>query len=80
MKSEKIDHPEIPKGDYCYTTVKTENGLAVRKPCPYHGIDRNHGARKNGFCQFTGKTDWGEDDFFNLLWDWIKSCGINREF
>lgn len=63
------EHPEIPKGIYCYGS----KGL-----CPHWGRDASKHRQESGLCVLTGHKDW-EDTGDGLLWDQVKSCGINDE-
>ena len=63
----------IPEGTYCYTTV---NGKQVN--CPYWGRDLSRDEQESGFCTFLGLKDWEDTCGVPLLWDRVKSCGINN--
>ena len=77
-----MNHPEIPKGYYCYTSITTDqqpsNTLLGRRctPCPYWGMDSSKERQNNGFCTFLNTRDW-DDTSGGLLWDQVKDCGIN---
>lgn len=75
-------HPEIPKGMYCYTSLKVINipedphALPIIKVdglCP-HWKKTEKGAR----CEFLNE-EHNKWCGYHLVWDQVKECGINRE-
>lgn len=62
------DIKEIPEGIYCYLNQKI---------CPYWGKNPKKPNQMNGYCRFLRVSDWNGTD---LLWDQVKSCGVNTEF
>jgi hypothetical protein len=66
VQRQKINQ-QIPNGPYCYD----KNGL-----CPYWSKDPNKEEQNNGYCGFMKKGDW-EFEFYGLLWDQVKECGVN---
>lgn len=66
----KFEESKIPQGIYCYD----ENGR-----CPYWGRDPSRDRQESGFCTFLGINDWDDVPGIPLLWDEIKSCGINED-
>jgi hypothetical protein len=69
MKDESV----IPEGLYCYTRV---DGKYVN--CPYWGRDDSKPEQESGFCTFLDIRDWDEGTGVPLLWDQVKTCGINN--
>lgn len=61
------DIKEIPQGIYCYLNQKV---------CPYWGKNPKKPKQMNGYCRFLRVSDWNGTD---LLWDQVKSCGVNTE-
>jgi hypothetical protein len=59
----------IPKGPYCYD----KNGV-----CPYWSLNKDREYQNNGYCSFLERGDW-QEDWFSLLWDQVKECGVNEE-
>ncbi len=74
------EHPEIPKGIYCYTGIgwDSERNIYRIKNCPYWSIDKNPHTQENGYCSFLKQGDW--EVGFGLLWDQCKECGINDDW
>lgn len=62
------NHPEIPKGIYCYNYINNKRTL-----CP-HWKRIEGGAR----CELL-KQDSTNEDFHNLIWDQVKECEINED-
>lgn len=58
----------IPRGLYCYRGNKT---------CPYWGCYKNLPKQENGYCTYLGNADY-ECEYFSLLWDQCKECGIKH--
>ena len=59
----------IPHGDYCYDS----NGC-----CPFWDKWEMMGEQNNGYCMYLQAGDF-TDKGTSLLWDQIKSCGINNQ-
>jgi len=59
---------QIPKGIYCYD----KNGL-----CPYWDDFEHMEEQNSGYCHLLGRGDW-EAEWFGLLWDLVKECGLNK--
>jgi hypothetical protein len=75
------DAEVIPKGQYCYTFLGSNDfggGYRIKK-CPYWSINTDYDRHNNGYCSYLEKGDW-EDESFGLLWDQCKECGINWEY
>lgn len=68
MGENEKDKSIIPVGQYCYD----ENGI-----CPYWDINGSKPEQENGYCGYLEKGDW-ELDYFSLLWDQCKECGIKE--
>ena len=66
----------IPKGDYCYTVVKSTSNVLNISTCPYWGISMEHEDQNNGYCKYLNTSDWDKDSL-SLLWDQVKECDIN---
>lgn len=70
----------IPYGDYCYQIVgeegEGENHRLICKNCPFLKKSRWHRDQNNGYCRLLKQGDWQTG--IGLLWDGIKSCGINE--
>jgi hypothetical protein len=68
------DESKIPRGPYCYNTLKVDpnNGKMKIKLCPYWSKTGDIGK-----CSFLGISD--EDYASSLLWDQVKECGINND-
>lgn len=55
----------IPKGDYCYVTIKVEKNKDSSKPpkltlqgiCPYYRVIKSRPERLRGFCDYLEKGD-----------------------
>ena len=71
----KQDTSVIPKGNYCYS--RGENGEYI--PCPYWSLNKHERYQDNGYCSYLGIGDW-ESPCGGLIWDQMKSCGINDDF
>ncbi len=75
------DHPEIPKGLYCYKLVQSKNpsetGLPEQIKCPHWKIDKDYDRQNNGFCALLNLGDW--EDSGSMLWDQVKECNINMD-
>ncbi|MDQ2712806.1 MAG: hypothetical protein M3Y24_11370 [Acidobacteriota bacterium] len=63
-----LEHPDIPPGPYCYTTVgRTECGVGIEiESCPYWGMDCTRDHQNNGFCKLTGMNDWEDGSY---IWE-----------
>jgi hypothetical protein len=77
-----ISHPEIPKGTYCYTSLKVINNpddpnakptYKAEGVCP-HWKKTENGAR----CELLN-VEHHRKCGFHLVWDQVKECGINKE-
>ena len=68
MRKLKVEKGEsvVPRGMYCYD----EKGN-----CPYWDKAENGQEQNDGYCWMMGKGDWDPD--MDLLWDQVKSCGVN---
>ncbi len=75
----KEEHPEIPKGPYCYhVEIDPETGKSVTKSCKYWKAKLVKG-HPGAFCSFLNETsEYAE--FASLLWDKVKECGINNDW
>ena len=80
-----IEHPEIPKGYYCYRREgrisidlnKTHGTFQeVRNLCPHWGSDPTQHSQENGYCRLLNLRDW---EHGTLLWDQVKECNFNIE-
>ena len=57
----KKDTKLIPKGLYCYTSLKVNkegNKFEIVGICPYYKKVKNKHTQENGYCSFLGKGDW----------------------
>jgi hypothetical protein len=75
----------IPAGHYCYAPGEVKvgtDGLPYMKTtlCPFWSIDREQPPQNNGYCSYLEEGDWEGVEGFGLLWDQIKSCGVNQNF
>lgn len=62
------NHPEhIPEGTYCYD----------KHTCPYWASNPFAGDQGSGICIFLNEYD-SDEPGIPLLWDQVKSCGINE--
>ena len=86
MQQNSVEHPEIPRGDYCYSRPETEAAANLADadyggfhpgtiPCPHWGFDPNRPFHANGFCRLLNINDWTSRN--TILWDQVKECGIN---
>lgn len=76
---EALQEPEkwIPYGIYCY--VPSSNNDTPGYLCPFW--DRNEGKppMENGCCHYLQIEDGLDAEYFTLLWDMCKECGINDD-
>jgi len=72
----KKDSSLVPENAfYCYKKAHHKRG----EPCPYWFIDAGAMTQDDGICLLTGERDEKIKSGFGLLWDQVKSCGINIE-
>jgi hypothetical protein len=68
----------IPWGPYCYringSPNPTTGGIPI-EVCPHWGRHAQRPDQENGYCSFTGATDWMDG---TMLWDQVKCCGVNE--
>lgn len=71
------NHPEIPKGDYCYTIlgVDKDTGKLRIKVCPHWSRDPKLEEQMDGCCAFLKTND--TESRGGLLWDMVKECSEN---
>jgi len=78
----KKDTSVIPKGLYCYETLKYDEKsgkILVIGRCPYWSYKEDKDSQECGYCSFLERGDWEVTDGVSLLWDLVKECGINED-
>ena len=85
VKMKAKDTSIIPEGPYCYIGLSYEKGVLHTKVCPYFDHIEKGGSQSDGYCHYIEEGDSKLDGTYNeeggcdLLWDQVKSCGINDE-
>jgi len=73
---------DIPRGDYCYSTIKApcnENNWRHQiKCCPFLDCNRLAMSHSYGYCHLIKAGDWQWKGTM-LLWDQCKCCAENLD-